>query len=180
MKKQIKDVIKYANLITMLGLGNVACATVQQAQPEKSFSIHKEASDTESQKGKKYAGVPSERYFYIHNKSSDPEREKEAEYNKNLIEESEDERKDMTLEELKFDYNGACADIVIMTRYKKNTNRLWDDMVDWYNGKISINPTYYTYEEDKRLSAAMMKKCGTTEYVIENNKFICPSNSKER
>ena len=48
----------------MLGLGNVACATVQQAQPEKSFSIHKEASD--------------------------PEREAEAEYNKKLIEKSKE------------------------------------------------------------------------------------------
>ena len=166
MKKQIKDVIKYitikgkkvavsAALLAMLG-ANVACATVpKDYKVEKKFSIHKDASD--------------------------PEHEKEQKYTNVLIKRGKENLKHLDVEELQFMYDVACHDIIIMSRYNNDIQRLWQDLVKWVNGEIAINPTEYTYEEDKQLMEISKEKCGRDDgYTLENNKLVCPSNSKER
>jgi hypothetical protein len=162
MKKEIKDAIKYvwvhgkriavtANLIAMLNLGNVACATVQ---PEKSFSVHKEVSD--------------------------PEHEKEAAYNKKLIDQSNKDRKFDGGASLDFWFKKCCDNKVVMARYKLDKQKIYEDIVAWLSGETNINPVYYTYEEDKILKSYCEKKTGVKGYETIDGGISCPVDSKER
>lgn len=157
----IKDLIKYmilngkriavsANLITMLGLGNVACATVQQAQPEKSFSVHKEASD--------------------------PEHEAEAEYNKKLIKRSKGRQgmvdfwykqclnNVIVMGRYGGDTQKLWKDIVDWLSGETNINPIWytyeeNKLIENYCQKQTGNKSYE---------------------ITNNGKFRCLAGSKER